>query len=227
MYSVGNVFCFAAWYNFLMRITQLQTQVKNPERLNVYVDGQFLLGASALVVLQMGLRVGQELTGEQLAQLRHDEALQQAVERAYNYLSFRPRSREEVRRYLRRKETPQELIEPVLARLDALNLINDEEFASFWIASREQSRPKGARAIKNELRMKGVARDIADELVDEEQDEERALAAARKKAYSLLRLPDMDYKTFYARLGSFLQRRGFDYEVTSRTVKALWEEREM
>ena len=209
-----------------MRITSLQPQVKNPERLNVFVDGQFLLGASALVVLQMGLRVGQELTGEQLAQLQHDEALQQAIERAYNYLSFRPRSREEVRRYLRRKETPAELIEPVLARLDALNLINDEEFATFWIASREQFKPKGSRAIKNELRMKGVARDIADEMVNEEQDEERAMLAGRQKALSLLRLPDMDYKTFYARLGSFLQRRGFNYEVTSHTVKALWAEYE-
>ena len=209
-----------------MRITSLQPQMNNPERLNVHVDGQFLLGASALVVLQMGLRVGQELTGEQVEQLRHDEALQQAIERAYNYLSFRPRSREEVRRYLRRKETPPELIEPVLARLDALNLVNDEEFATFWIASREQFKPRGARAIKNELRMKGVARDVADELVNAEQDEERAMLAGRKKALSLLRLPDMDYKTFYARLGSFLQRRGFDYQITTRTVKALWEERE-
>jgi regulatory protein len=207
-----------------MRITSLQTQVKNPERLNIFVDGEFLLGASALVVLQLGLRVGQELTAEQVEQLRHDEALQQAVDRAFNYLSFRPRSREEVRRYLRRKETPPELIEPVLERLDALNLVNDQEFASFWIASREQFKPKGARAIKNELRMKGVARDVTDELVDETQDEERAMLAGRTKALSLLRLPNMDYKTFQARLGSFLQRRGFGYSVSTRTVKVLWEE---
>jgi regulatory protein len=207
-----------------MRITQLQPQVNNTERVSVFVDGQFLLGASALVVLQLGLRVGQELTGEQVEQLRSEEALQQAVDRALNYLSFRPRSREEIRRYLRRKETPPELVEPVLARLDALNLVNDQEFASFWIASREQFKPRGARALKNELRMKGVARDVADELVDETQDEVRAMSAGRTKALSLLRLPNMDYKTFYTRLGSFLQRRGFGYDVSTRTVKALWQE---
>src|SRR5438270_376209 len=94
-----------------MKITALEPQVNNAERLNVYVDGRFLLGASATVVLQMGLELGQELSPEQVEELRREEALQQAVDRTYNYLSYRPRSREEVRRYLRRKETAPEIID--------------------------------------------------------------------------------------------------------------------
>src|SRR5438477_1734582 len=97
-----------------MRITALQPQATNPDRINIFVDDSFLMGANALIVLQMALKVGQELSEVQVAQLGHEEALQQAVDRAYNYLSFRPRSREEVRRYLRRKETPPELIDAVL-----------------------------------------------------------------------------------------------------------------
>ena len=156
--------------------------------------------------------------------LRHEYAVQQAVDRAFNYLSFRPRSREEVRRYLRRKQTPPELIESVLARLDRLNLVNDRDFASFWVESREQFNPRGAHAQKHELRMKGIDRDVADEHVDEEKDEERALHAGRKKALSLIRIPAIDYATFRTRLGSFLQRRSFSYEVSTRTIRALWEE---
>ncbi len=207
-----------------MRITALEPQASNPERINLYVDGHFLLGVHAEVVFQMGLALEQELLPAQLEQLRQEEALQQAVDRAFNYLSFRPRSREEVRRYLRRKQTPPELIESVLARLDRLNLVNDRDFASFWVESREQFNPRGAHALKNELRLKGVARDVADELVDEEKDEERALHAGRKKAFSLIRIPAIDYATFRTRLGSFLQRRGFSYEVSTRTIRALWEE---
>lgn len=207
-----------------MRITALQSQANNPERVNVYVDGEFVLGASGLVVLQMGLAVDQELTSAQLAQLRSEEELQRAVDRALNYLSFRPRSQTEVRQFLRRKATPPELIDGVMERLNRLNLVNDHDFASFWMQNREQFSPRGAQALKNELRMKGVARDVVDELVDEEQDEERAIRAGRKKALSLLRLPDMDFNTFRNRLGSFLQRRGFGYEVSTRTVRALWEE---
>jgi len=207
-----------------MRITALEPQVNNPERINLYVDGRFLLGVNAAIVLQMGLRLEQELSPSQLDLLQSEEAEQRAVDRALNYLSYRPRSREEVRRYLRRKETPPEIIEAALARLDRLDFINDRTFAGFWIESREQFSPRGARALKNELRMKGVERDVVDEMVNDEQDEERALRAGRKKAIALANAPNIDFATFRNRLGSFLQRRGFGYQVTARTVRALWKE---
>ena len=207
-----------------MKITALEPQVTNPERINVFVDGRFLLGVNASVVFQMGLEPEQELEPVQLEELQSEAGLQQAVDRAYNYLSYRPRSREEVRRYLRRKETPPETIEAALARLDRLDLINDHSFASFWVESREQFSPRGARALKNELRMKGVEREVVEEMIDDEKDEERALRAGRKKALSLVRIPGMDFATFRARLGSFLQRRGFGYDVSTRTIRALWKE---
>ena len=207
-----------------MRITSLQPQTKDPERLNLFVDDQFLMGINALIALQMGLKVGQELTPQQVEQLRQEEALQQAVARALNYLSFRPRSRAEVKRYLQRKETPLELIDRVLERLEQMELINDQAFAEFWMESRTGSNPKGAQAIKNELRQKGVTREVVDEIVDDEQDEERARQAARKKARLLVGQSGMDFKTFRLRLGSFLQRRGFSYEIVTRTVRELWQE---
>src|SRR5438874_1113807 len=117
----------------LMRITALEPQVHDLERINLYVDGRFLLGVNAAIVFQLGLQVEQELQPEQLEQLRSAELEQQALDRALNYLSFRPRSREEVRRYLRRKETPAAIIEAVMARLDNLDFVNDRAFASFWI----------------------------------------------------------------------------------------------
>jgi regulatory protein len=207
-----------------MQITDLEPQVNNAERVNVYVDGRYLLGVNAAIVLRMELHVGQELLPEQLEQLRSEDAEQQAVDRALNFLSFRPRSREEVRRYLQRKETPPYIIEAALARLDRLDFVNDRTFVEFWVENRDKFSPRGSRALKNELRMKGVERDIVDELVDKDQDEELALRAGRKKASSLAHHPDMDYPTFRNRLGAFLQRRGFGYEAVARAVKALWNE---
>ena len=198
--------------------------MNNPDRINLFVDGRFLMGVNTVIVLQMGLRLEQELSPEQLEQLRSEEIEQRAVDRALNYLSYRPRSREEVRRYLRRKETPPEIIETALERLDRLDFVNDRTFAGFWIESREHFSPRGARALKNELRMKGVERDVVDELVNDEQDEERALRAGRKKAMSLVNTPNIDYAAFRNRLGSFLQRRGFAYQVVTKTVRELWKE---
>lgn len=207
-----------------MQITDLEPQINNAERVNVYVDGRYLLGVNAVIVMRMELRIGQELLPEQLEQLRSEEAEQQAVDRALNFLSFRPRSRAEVRRYLQRKETPPYIIDAALERLDRLDFVNDRAFVEFWVENRDKFNPRGARALKNELRMKGVERDIVDELVDQEQDEELALRAARKKAASLAHTPDIDYQTFRNKLGAFLQRRGFGYEVVTHTVKTLWNE---
>ncbi|MBV9231969.1 MAG: RecX family transcriptional regulator [Chloroflexi bacterium] len=207
-----------------MKITALEPQVTNAERINIFVDGRFLIGVNAAVVFQMGLEVEQELQADQLEELQSEAALQQAVERAYNYLSYRPRSREEVRRYLRRKETPPAIIDAALERLDRLDLVNDRAFTSFWVESREQFSPRGARALKNELLMKGVEREVVEELIDEEKEEERALRAGHKKALSLVHNPGIDFATFRTRLGSFLQRRGFGYEVSKHTVRALWKE---
>ena len=198
--------------------------MNNPDRINLFVDGRFFMGVNAVVVLQMGLRLEQELSPEQLDQLQSEEVEQRAVDRALNFLSYRPRSREEVRRYLRRKETPPEIIETALERLDRLDFVNDRTFAGFWIESREHFSPRGARALKNELRMKGVERDVVDELVNNEQDEERALRAGRKKAITLVKASNIDYATFRNRLGSFLQRRGFDYQIVTKTVRELWKE---
>jgi len=207
-----------------MRITALEPQMNNPDRINLFVDGRFLMGVNTIIVLQMGLRLEQELSPEQLELLHSEEVEQRAVDRALNDRAYRPRSREEVRRYLRRKETPPEIIETALARLDRLDFVNDRTFAGFWIESREHFSPRGARALKNELRMKGVERDVVDELVNDEQDEERALRAGRKKAMSLVNPSNLDYATFRNRLGPFLQRRGFAYQVVTKTVRELWKE---
>jgi len=220
----GSLYSRLAWYDSLMIITALEAQARDAERVNVFVDGRFLLGVNAALVYKLELAVGNELQSDQLEQLRYEETLQQAVDRAYNYLSYRPHSREEVRRYLQRKQTPPDIIEAALARLDRFDLVNDRSFATFWIENREQFSPRGGRALKSELRMKGVQRDVIDELVSEEQDETLALRAARKKAESLVRSPSLDFAAFRDRLGSFLLRRGFGYAITNRTVRALWQE---
>ncbi len=207
-----------------MHITALQTQASDPNRISIFVDGHFLMGVNTLIVLKMGLRLNQELTQSQVQQLEQEETLQKATDRAMNYLSSRPHSRAEVKRYLRQKETPVELIDTVLERLDKLDLINDEAFASFWVESRGNFRPKGSQALRSELKMKGVDREVIDEIVTGEQDEELALAAGRKKAVTLIRQPDIDFNTFRARLGPFLQRRGFSYQITKHAVQNLWEE---
>jgi regulatory protein len=207
-----------------MRITALEPQAHHSERVNLYLDGSFSLAISAELMLKLDLHIGQELSAPDLAELQDEQACLQAVERAINYLSFRPRSQAEVRRYLLKKATPPQIIEAVLARLQHLDYVNDRAFASFWQENRQQFSPRGSQALRNELRMKGVDREIINETVSDEQDEELARRAADRKAQTLLQMPEMDYSTFRNRLGGFLVRRGFAYAVVARVVRTLWQE---
>jgi regulatory protein len=209
-----------------MRITALDQQVHNPERVSLSIDGKFLLGISTELMLKLGLHIGQELSTADLDQIQNEEARQQATDLAINYLSFRPRSQVEVRRHLRKKEVAPEIIESVLERLKNLEYVNDRAFASFWVENREQFNPRGSQGLRNELRMKGIEREIVEEVVSDENDADLALRAAERKAALLLQTPAMNYNTFRSRLGGFLQRRGFSYEVVARTVRTLWQEQD-
>nr|BBH94155.1 regulatory protein RecX [Thermogemmatispora argillosa] len=208
-----------------MQITAIEPLANKSEQVNLFVDGHHLLTVSALVVERLGLAVGQELSAEQLTRLQREAALQQALDRALNYLSFRPRSRQEVHQYLRRRGTAPDLIEAVLARLTELKLVDDRAFATFWVESRERFHPEGAQALRSELRARGVAPEIAAEVVSQERDEERALRAGRKKVQALLRgKAAKNYDAFRNQLGAFLLRRGFSYETAKRVVRQLWHE---
>ena len=72
------------------------------------------------------------------------------------------------------------------------------------------------------MRRKGVADDLVAEAVGTIDDDDSAYQAALSKARSL---PLSDYQSFHHRLGGFLKRRGFGYEVANHIVERVWQER--
>ncbi len=204
-----------------MKITAITPQARRPTRRNIEVDGRFALALDEALVLEYGLIVGQEVTPADLERWRAAEEFRHLLENALNFLTFRPRSREEVRRHVQAQRVPPEVVERVLAKLEEMGVLNDQQFASFWVENREEFNPRSARALGAELRQRGVDRETIEATVAPERDKERALAAGRKKMRSL---STADYQTFRNRLGPFLLRRGFNYSVTNAAVRQLWEE---
>jgi regulatory protein len=204
-----------------MKITAIEVQARRANRRNIEVDGRFALALDEALVLEYGLVVGQEVTPADLERWRAADEFQRLLENALNFLTFRPRSREEVRRHVQGQRVPPEVVERVLTRLEELGVLSDQQFASFWVENREEFNPRSARALGAELRQRGVDRETIEAAVAPERDEERALAAGRKKMRGL---STADYQTFRNRLGPFLLRRGFTYSVTHAVVRQLWEE---
>jgi len=209
-----------------MTITRLEPQAHNAGRYNVWLDGRFAFGLDGALMLEEGLAVGQTLTPAMRAHLETAEEERAVFEVALRFLESRPRSKAEVRRRLLRphpkRATPAaEVVDRALARLEHLDLLDDAAFAAYWAEQRERFSPRSARAITQELRQRGVDRETASAALDPEQDTENALTAARSRLHTIR---TDDYNTFRAKLGGFLQRRGFSYGVTRDVVRQLWAE---
>jgi regulatory protein len=201
------------------KITALEPQAKHAERFNLYIDDQFALGISALLAAR--LRVGQTLTPEELARLAREEAFESAYERALRFLEPRPRSAAEVRQHLLKKKIAAEVIDQVLTRLTEAGLLNDQAFAQYWVENREQFKPRAARALRFELRRKGLSNAAiaaAVGAVDEQASAERAARARAPRWRGLAR------REFLDKLTAFLIRRGFDYAVAKPAAERAWTE---
>ena len=139
-------------------------------------------------------------------------------------MAHRPRSADEVRRYLISKEVGQPVIAQVLERLQERAWLDDVEFARYWIDQRQRHKPMAARALRYQLRQKGVAEAVIDEALDRLDETDAAYRAAQSR---LSRYRGQTPRAFRQKLGGALMRRGFDAEtireVTLRCLQELAE----
>jgi len=204
-------------------ITALEVQARDQSRVNLYLDGRFAFGLSASTATEAGLRKGNHLTSEGIAELLKGDAKERAFLQAFNYLSFRGRSVAEMERYLLGKDHAPETVGTVIQRLRDLHYLDDSVFALSWVENRQRSKPRGARLLRTELIQKGIARDAIDHAITQASGDEAPLAldAARKRVATL---QAADYGEFSRKLGGYLSRRGYSSDVVWSTVKHLWAE---
>jgi regulatory protein len=207
-------------------ITALTVQANDEERISVFIDGEFAIGVSLRVAQDLRLHKGQELTQGDWDQLERAERGSKAWNAALRLLAVRPRSEHELRDRLRRKEFEPEHIDTTITRLRELELIDDAHFAELWISNRQKLRPRGAQALRQELRAKGIDRDTVDEVVTNAVDAHDERAACEQVARQALRryADAPDKATFLRKLGGLLQRRGFRFDTIKPIVDQLWRE---
>ena len=206
----------------MQKITAIKAQRRNSERVSIFLDGEFAFGLTR--VLAGFLQVGQILSEEKIAALKADDELETAYLRAINFLSYRPRSSAEIRRNLRKYEVPELCIEPTVERLAENGFVNDKDFAQTWVENRNTFRPRGARALRAELRQKGISDEVIQSTLDEMVNEEELVYLAGTKQARKLAKRNLDWQDFRKKLAAFLARRGFSYGVISPILLQLWEE---
>jgi regulatory protein len=201
------------------RITGIELQKKNQQRVNVFLDGTFAFSLSRIVAAW--LQVGQEISDEKIQQLQDEDRQEHNYQRALHYLAYKPRSTAELHKYLLHHQVDEIEAAAVLERLQKSGLLNDNSFAEAWIENQNEFRPRGRRALAYELRQRGIDDQTIQESLADLDEEALAYQAALKKSRTL---KNSDWSEFQTKLSTFLARRGFDYDTVRSVVKQVWEE---
>jgi regulatory protein len=202
-------------------ITALTVQKKNRDRVNVYLDGRFAFGLAAIEAAR--LRRGQTLSDDEIAALQNRDEVQKAHESALRYLDYRPRSTDEIRRHLMKsKDVAPEVMDEVVERLTSVGLLDDRAFVRYWLENRSDFSPRGERALRLELRQKGVPGDIIAEVLSESHNEDEA--AYRAAMAQARKVRTTDPVEFRRKMEAHLARRGFSYDTAREAVARAWSE---
>lgn len=206
-----------------MKISGISVQARNPARVNVSVDGKYRFSLDIAQVVDLGLKIGQEIDEDSLAAYEQESEFGKLYARALEYCLMRPHSAREIRDYLRgktqatkyrSKKTGQvkeragiseAISDRVYTRLEQRGYIDDEKFALYWVENRNQAKGASKRKLVSELHAKGVSAANIDKAFDEidRTDSEELLKIISKKRS---KYPDEQ------KLMAYLARQGFGYD---------------
>lgn len=159
--------------------------------------------------------------------MEKDEEFRRAWESALRLLTYRERSRKELKDRLAEKKYSPEAVAATIEKLERLELLDDEKFARLWVNSRVNFKPRAAWLIGRELREKGIDPEISGRVLDEIIPPEREREAARELAGRRVRhYRGEPPETARRKLFSYLARRGFSSETIRECLEDLVGEEE-
>ncbi len=210
-----------------MRVSDISLQLRNPDRVNISIDGKYRFSLDIAQVTDLGVKVGQELSNEELSYLETESQFGKLYARALEYSLMRPHSVREVKDYLWRKTRDTRskegrvikgysptLAERVLEKLQQKQYVNDARFAAWWVENRNLTKGTSLRKLRAELQAKGVSSQIIDAVMGEsgrsDVEEIRKMIAKKSGRYA-------DEQ----KLMQYLARQGFGYDEIRDALRSV------
>ena len=190
-----------------MKITTIKQQVKNPERVSIFVDDKYSFSLSLDELIKYKLKNNQDFSEADVKKFKKISDDGKLRGRALEWLMNRPHSEREFRDYLYRKKAEPEQIDNLVAEFTGKGYLDNAKFA-LWYSELLARRGKSNRAITAELYKKGIAKDIIEEsLSSEPEDEQTRLRQMIEKKSKLSR-----YKNDPQKLAQYLVAQGFSWQ---------------
>lgn len=198
-------------------ITAFRPQ-RNKKRVNVYLDGRFSFGIDLENLVRLNLKIEQEYSEKEIREIIKKAEFQKTYDKLIRYSTLRPRSRREVEIWLKKYKVHESMHDELFNKLKRLELLDDTEFAKWWVDQRTTFRPRGKRALVSELRQKGIDRYIIDEVLGSAEIDEKRMAKKllEKRKYKWEKLNKLVARK---KKSDFLARKGFGWEVIKELVK--------
>lgn len=203
-----------------MKITKIEAQKRKLDRVNIYIDDQFAFGLTDTLRYKYDLSSGKEVTQEFIDDILNAEEQNKVINHALKLLSYRQRSEKEIYDKLKEKGYDLDKIDNAIQYCIERNYINDKVFAETFIRDKMNINKLGSQRIKYELIGKGVSKDIIDQVLapDYDVELEMAMELALKKMPSY---KNEDYNAIYRKLGGYLQRRGYSFDVVRQVINKV------
>lgn len=144
----------------MKKITKISAQ-KRAGYYNIFLDDKYDFSVTERILADFMLAKDQELTDDQIANLKKASANDKAREKALGFLSYQPRSIKEVRDYVIKNDIEPAVADDIIADLQENNYLNDQEYAKMFINNAIHVGSDGPRGVINKLVLKGVKPDVA------------------------------------------------------------------
>ena len=150
----------------MKHITKISAQ-KRPGRYNIFLDEKYAFSVSAKVLADFVLVKDKEVTDEQISAIQKADNNARAEEKALHFLGYQPRSKKELKTYLKGQEIDPETIEQVCENLAELGYLDDVEYAKLFTRNNMQVGHEGPRSVVGKLIQKGIDKETAEQVVAE------------------------------------------------------------
>lgn len=198
-------------------VTDIKQQLKRHNRYSIYLDGSYAFSLAEDQLVISNLSKGAELTAAEVTQLQGLSDYGKALDRAYNYLSYRDRSADELVRYLEGKDYDSPTVQQVVERLKSEGSLNDERFAEQWVQERTLYRHASKRKIYQELMQKGIGREIIDEALSKVNNQDQQATIRQLIQAKQLMQKYQDER----KLIQYLRGKGFRYSDITAAIQEI------
>ena len=196
-----------------MKITKLEVQKNDKNRVNLYVDDEFYSGIPAELVYLEHLKTGLEIDEKDLKKIIFENEKSKAMSRVTKYIGSSLKTQKQIRDYLRKKEYSEDTIEFVMSKLVEYNYIDDKKYAQAYVLT--YGKKYGKLKLKSQLKVKGVSEEIIECVL-----EDNKVDSIESVASKYLKNKVMSYEVSQ-KLFRFLYSRGYEFDEINSYINKL------